>query len=189
MKSLFKLGMWSAAVLGVITLGCQHGPKLTKEQAVALIQAEYDHEAPVSAIIQVNDAGMKEGVIAKYWDRSKAYPNHVWADFKLTDTGKKLVKLPDGGDTILWHPDSPTDMRYKITLSLVAANHLKAEDASEPQKVAGGSEQMVYEEVTRLQGVPEPVQDMARDSHTRVAAPRTANFVIDNGGWKLQSIQ
>jgi len=35
-------------------------------------------------------------VTAKYWDRVKAYPNNYWADFKLTDEGKKVVTLAKG---------------------------------------------------------------------------------------------
>lgn len=189
MKRLLTLGVlgmmaWgSAAVLS----GCKSAPVLTRENALSMIQAQYDHQAPVSAAILVNDDGMKTGVTAKYWDLKKPYPNHYWADFKLTDSGKKALKLPGGGETIEWRPDNPTDTKYQIVVNPVTANHLKAENASEPQDDMG-TKTVHYDEVTSLEGVPDPLQQMARDSSTRVSVRRTATFVLDNGAWKLQSI-
>ena len=49
---------------------------------------------------------MRQGITAKYWKRTTIYPNKFWADFKLTAEGKKVVKLPKGGDVIQWRPDS-----------------------------------------------------------------------------------
>ena len=42
------------------------------------------------------------------------YPNKYWADFKLTDAGKKAVKLPNGGDTIEWRPSGLDDKNYSV---------------------------------------------------------------------------
>lgn len=190
MSRLLQVCAAGVMVLGVLVAGCAMKPKLTSQQALTLIQAQYDQQPPVSAVIFVNDDGMKAGVVAKYWDRSKAYSNKYWADFKLTDAGKKVIKLPDGGDTIAWHPESATDTKYVITLSPVVANHLKAASASDPQNgVNAQTETVIYDEVASLQGAPPPVQEMARDSHTKVSTQRTATFVLENGEWKLQSIQ
>lgn len=130
---------WVSAVLVVlagvsawVVAGCKSAPDLTKENAIAMIQAKYDAQAPVSADVEVNDDGMKAGVTAKYWDRSKAYPNHVWADFKLSDAGKKAVKLPSGGDLIEWHPDSAADTKYVVIVNPLVTNHLKAKMALAP---------------------------------------------------------
>jgi hypothetical protein len=184
-----------ACASGVLTLGmmgllagCKSAPELTKDQALALIQAQYDQQPPVSATIQVNDDGMKAGVTARYWDRSKAYPNRYWADFKLTAEGQKAVKLPDGGDTIQWRPESATDTKYTIAVNPVIANHLKAENVADPQDGAGGSKYLLFDEVTSLNGVPDPVKTMARFSHTMVTTRRTATFALENGAWKLQSV-
>ena len=191
MNRRFHLSALAEALLGLAVLllvACGGSPHFTSSQATALIQARFDQQPPVSATVMVNDDGMRAGVIAKYWDRSKAYPNRYWADFKLTDTGKKVVKLPGGGDIIEWHPDSPADARYQIAINPVAANHLKAENAQDPQDGAQGSKTVLFDEVTSLEGIPDPVQQMARDSETKVATQRTATFALENGSWALQSI-
>lgn len=191
MKKLFEvcaLGALAVAGAGFLTTGCKSAPELTKESALAMIQAHYDQQTPASATVLVNDDGMKAGVVAKYWDRSKAYPNNYWADFKLTDEGKKAVKLPSGGDTIEWHPESAADTKYMIAVNPVVTNHLKAKNAADPQDEMGGTKSMQFDEVTSLEGVPDPVQRMARDSGTKITTRRTATFAVENGAWKLQSV-
>lgn len=190
MKKLWKiyaLGILACSFAGLMMNGCKSVPELTRDNALALIQAQYDKQQPESPTILVNDDGMKAGVTAKYWDRSKAYPNNYWADFKLTDTGKKAVKLVKGGDTIEWHPDSAADTHYTIEVSPVAATHLKAMNPSDPQEDMG-TKTVQFDEVTSLEGVPDAVQQMARDSSTKVSTRRTATFVLDGGAWKLKSI-
>ena len=192
MNKLFGIcasGVLAVGLAGLLVTGCKQPSDFTGDQALALIQARYDQQPPVNATVMVNDDGMKAGVLAKYWDRSKAYPNRYWADFKLSSEGRKAVKLADGGDTIAWHPDSPADPRYKIAVVALATNHLKAANASEPQNGAGGTKAVIYDEVTSLKGAPDPVQKMARDSHTVLTTRRTATFVKDSGAWKLQSIE
>ncbi len=181
------LGALLVGVTGLLMTGCKSAPDLTKDSAQAMIQAKYDAQAPVSANILVNDDGMKTGVTAKYWDRSKAYPNNYWADFKLTDAGKKVVKLPSGGDTIEWHPESASDTSYQIVVNPVAANHLRAKNVSDPQDEMSGGKSVHFDEVI-VDGVPDPLQNMARHSNTRISSRKTATFVLDNGAWKLQSI-
>jgi hypothetical protein len=173
---------------GLVLAGCNSAPELTKDNAQALIQAHYDGLAPVSANVLVNDDGMKTGVSAKYWDRSKAYPNKYWADFKLTDAGKKAVKLPAGGDTIEWHPASETDTTYTVVVNPVLTSHLKAKNLADPQDETNGVKSIRFDEVTSLEGVPDPVQSMARGTSTRISARKTATFVLDNGAWKLQGV-
>lgn len=189
MKKVLRVyALAGLAGAGILLAGCKSAPELTKDNAQALIQAHYDGLAPVSANILVNDDGMKIGVTSKYWDRSKAYPNKYWADFKLTDNGKKVVKLPSGGDMIEWHPDSPTDDKYTVVVNPMLANHLKAKNLSEPQEEMGGTRSVQFDEVTSLEGVPDPLQGMARSTSTKVSVRRTATFTLENGAWKLQSI-
>lgn len=187
LSSIYALGVLACGLAWLAVSGCKSAPELTKDQALAMIQAQYDKQQPVSPTILVNDDGMKAGVAAKYWDRSKAYPNNFWADFKLTDAGKKAVKLVNGGDTIEWHPDSATDTHYMIEVSPVVANHLKAKNPSDPQDDMG-TKTVQFDEVTSLEGVPDAVQEMARGSNTKVSMRRTATFVLDGGAWKIQGI-
>ena len=64
--------------------GCKSAPELTAAQAQALIQAKYDQTPAGGRQHHRGRSGHAEGVTAKYWDRSKAYPNKFWADFTLT---------------------------------------------------------------------------------------------------------
>jgi len=179
-----------AAMLGIGLLlsGCKSAPELTAAQAQALIQAKYDQDPPVGANITVNDLGMRQGVTAKYWDRSKAYPNKFWADFTLSPDGKKAVILPVTGDTIQWRPESPDDKNFSVVVTTVAKNHLKAHDVKDPQDEVGGTKSAVFNEAVDLTGVPPALQDMAHNPGNRLSTKRTATFALDGGAWKLQSI-
>jgi hypothetical protein len=181
-----------AAVLGAGVLialnGCKSAPELTAAQAQALIQAKYDQDPPVGANITLHDLGMQKGVTAKYWDRSKAYPNKFWADFTLTPEGKKAVALPVTGDVIQWRPDSLVDKNYSVVVVTVAKNHLKAHDVKDPQDEVGGTKSAVFTEGVDLTGVPPALQDMAHDPGNKLSSKHTATFVLDGGAWKLQSI-
>jgi hypothetical protein len=153
-----------------------------------MIQAKYDADPAVPANVTVDDLGMRQGVTAKYWDRSKAYPNKYWADFKLSDTGKKAVKLLNGGDTIEWRPSGPDDKNFKVVVQTVATNHLKAKGAQEPQDEADGTKTVSYTETVSLDGVSAPLQEIAHNPGNRLSSKRTATFALDGGSWKLQSV-
>jgi hypothetical protein len=183
--ALVGAGLVSA---GLAVSGCKSAPDLTTAQAQALIQANYDQSPPVGAAITVGDLGMQQGVTAKYWDRSKAYPNHYWADFKLTPEGKKAVALAGGGDVIEWRPDSPDDKKFSVVVTAVATNHLKARNVQDPQDVVGGTKTAIFNEAVSLDGVPTPLQEIAHDPGNRLSAKKTATFVLDGGAWKLQSV-
>jgi hypothetical protein len=173
---------------GLLFSGCKSAADLTTANAQALIQANYDQSPPVGVAITVYDLGMRQGVTAKYWDRTKAYPNNYWADFKLTPEGKKVVTLAGGGDVIQWRPDSPTDKNFSIVVTTVATNHLKARNVKDPQDEVGGTKSCVFNETVPLDGVPGPLQDMAHNTGTKLSTTRTATFTSDNGTWKLQSV-
>jgi hypothetical protein len=173
--------------------GCKSAPELTTDQAQALIQARYDQTAPAGAAIMVNDLGMREGATDKYWDRTKVYPNKIWADFKLTDAGKKLVKLSDGSDTVQWRPDSASDTTYSVMMTTVSARHLKARDVGVPQDETLPGEASAkgtdFFEGVDLTGVPAPLADIAHNPGNQLGIKRHADFALVNGAWTLQGIQ
>jgi hypothetical protein len=173
---------------GLALAGCKSTPELTASGAQTLIQAKYDQDPAAGANIRVDDLGMRQGVTDKYWDRSKSYPIKWWADFKLTDEGKKALKVPSGGDTIEWRPASADDKNYAVTVISVAANHLKAKDVKDPQDESDGTKTVVFNESVSLDGVPGPLQDIAHNPGNRLSVKRTATFALDNGAWKLQTI-
>jgi len=181
-------GVCAALVMG----GCKSAPELTPTQALALVQAKYDQTAPVGVNILVNDDGMRSGVTAKLWDRTKVYPNKMWADFKLTADGKKAVVLPGGGDVIEWRPSSVDDQNYTIIVTTVAANHLRAHDMGDLQDAMVGvdtSKEGKYTEGVNLSGVPQLLQDIAHNPGNRLSAKKQADFALENGVWTLKSIE
>jgi hypothetical protein len=178
---------------GLLLTGCKSTPELTATEAQALIQASYDQTAAVGANISMNDLGMRQGATAKYWTRTKLYPNMFWADFTLTDEGKKEVKLPSGGDVIQWRPDSATDTHYSIIVITVVENHLKAHDINsiqdETMPGVDTAKGAAYTEGVNLQGVPGPLQDIAHNPGNKLSTKRHADFYLESGAWKLHGIE
>lgn len=197
MTKMLKWKTLGAAALvssALVVSGCKSAPELTKDQALALVQAKYDQTAPVGVNILVNDPGMLEGATAKIWTRTKVYPNKIWADFTLTPDGKKMVTLPGGGDVIQWRPDNPGDKNYSINVTTTVSNHLKARAMGDLQDemIAGAdtAKGADYTEGESLAGVPQVLQDMiANNPENKVAAKKHADFALANGTWTLKSIQ
>jgi hypothetical protein len=188
-RTLFvALGVFAALVIA----GCKSAPELTTTQALALVQAKYDQTAPVGVNILVNDSGMRSGTTAKLWERTKVYPNKIWADFKLTAEGKKAVVLPGGGDLIQWRPASLEDKNYTIVVTTVAANHLRAHDMGALQNEmvgAGKSKEGKFTEGVNLNGVPQVLQDIAHTPGNRLSRKKQADFALVNDAWTLKSIE
>jgi hypothetical protein len=178
---------------GLIVAGCKSAPELTQSQALALIQAKYDQTPPVGVNILVDDLGMRQGISGKLWERTKIFPNKYWADFKLTPDGQKAVKLPNGGDVIEWRPAGLDDKNYTYVVTTVAANHLKAHDIGELQdEMVPGAEtakSAKYTEGVNLAGVPDALQTIAHNPGNKLSAKRQADFTLENGAWKLHSIE
>ena len=191
MKNLSKMnGLLALAIMGVgmVVAGCKSAPPLTSDQALAMIQAKYDATPAVGANIVVNNDAMVQGATAKYWNRTTIYPNKYWADFTLTPEGKKVVQLPGGGDLIKWRPESATDKSYSIVLETQAANHLKALNVQDVIKV-GDTRTVTFTEGVDLTGVPDVLQSIAHNPGNQLSTSRQAIFVLDNGAWKLQTIE
>jgi hypothetical protein len=178
--AIFAFGIWMAS--------CKSAPDLTQAQALTMIQAKYDQTPAVPANITVNDTGMGQGVTAKYWLGTKRYPNGYWADFTLTPDGKKVLTLASGGAVIQWRPDSPSDPHASVIVMPVVANHLKARDVGEIQSV-GDTRTASFTEDINLDGVPQPLQDIAHNPGNKLSSSRQATFVLTNGAWTLQSIE
>ncbi len=187
------LGVLLLGCSGLVVAGCKSAPDLTPTQALALVQAKYDQTAAVPTTILVNDAGMRAGITAKLWDRTKVYPNKLWADFKLTPDGKKAVVLPGGGDTIEWRPENLDDKNYTIVVMTVAANHLRAHDMGDLQDemMAGAdtAKSGKYTEGVNLAGVPQTLQDIAHNPGNKLSTKKQADFSLTNGAWTLKSIE
>ena len=179
---------------GLVAAGCKSAPELSQSQATALIQAKYDQTAPVGVNILVNDDGMRRGAVAKLWDRTKVYPNRLWADFKLTPEGKKAVVLPNGGDTIEWRPSSLEDKNYAVVVTTTAANHMKVKEVGDPQDEmlpgADTAKVVKFTEAANLTGVPQTLQDIiAANPSNRVTYRKEADFALANGAWTVKAIR
>jgi hypothetical protein len=182
------LAVLVAVAAGLWIAGCKSAPDLTQAQALTMIQAKYDQSPAVPVSITVNDAGMEQGDTAKYWLKTKRYPNGYWADFTLTPDGKKLVTLSGGGDAIQWRPDSPSDPNFVIVIQTVATNHPKARNVGDIQSI-GDSRTATFTEDVNLDGLPQPLADMAHNPGNKLSATRTATFALTNGAWTLQSVE
>jgi len=157
-----------------------------------MVQAKYDQTPATGVDILVDDLGMRQGIAGKLWERKTVYPNKYWADFKLTDEGKKVVKLPNGGDVIEWRPSGLDDKTYTYRITTVAANHLKAHDMGELQDEmlpgADTAKGAKYTEGVNLTGVPDLLQQIAHNPGNKLSTKRQADFVYQGGAWKLQGI-
>ena len=171
---------------GLLMTGCK--PDLPQANAQALIQAEYDHRPAAGVNITIDKVGLTQGLTSKYWEGAKLYPNNYWADYKLTPEGKKVVKLPKGGDVIEWRPDGPTDTKFTYVITTVAATHLKARDLKDLQDEAGGKS-VSYSESVGLEGLPDPLQNMAHNASNKLSSKHQADFVVEGGAWKLKGIE
>ena len=191
MKNVVKmlvLGTLSFLSAGLLLSGCKSAPELTKAEAQAMIQAKYDQTPAVGANISVDQTGLARGVNAKYWERTKLYPNRFWGDFTLTPEGKKVLKLQKGGDVIEWHPENAGDKNFSIGIVTVAANHLKAQDLGDPQDELGGTKSVSYVETVSLEGVPTDLKVISDGVGNKLSGKHLATFVLDSGAWKLQGI-
>jgi hypothetical protein len=174
---------------GLMVVGCKSNPPLTPSDAVAQIQAKYDSTPPQPISITLANAGMSQGVLDKYWVETKRYPNGYWGDFTLTPDGKKVVKLPAGGDVIQWRPDSPADKQFTVNITTIATSHLKAFDIHNIQSDGTGGMTAQYTETENLDQLPAPLQDIAHQPGNQLITQRTADFTFVNGKWTLQSIE
>lgn len=196
MRNALKLqvaGAMAMLGLGLIVAGCKSAPPLSNEQAQTLIQAKYDQAAPAPITITLKDSGMVQGVTAKYWDRTKVYPNRLWADFTLTPDGKKLISVPGGGDVIQWRPMTVGDKRYSVIVNTVTSTRLKAAHVRNVQSemFPGASKAMGcdYDEVVDFTGIPAPLAAIGHNPGNQISIQRHADFALVNGAWVLKTTE
>lgn len=195
MKRPIRFGAVGAlAVLGagLWMNGCSSAPELTKTAAMTMVQADYDKRPAQPAVIAVDGMGLKQGISASLWKLTKVYPNQRWADYTLTDTGKKAFKLQSGGEVIEWRPQQgSSDFHFFITTT--ASNHLKAKEVQDPtDDVIPGVEtgkSAAFTEVYDWTGVPDPVQNIAHNAINKLSNKRTAEFALAGGNWTLHGIK
>ena len=196
MRNVMKLqvaGAMAMLGLGLMAAGCKSVPPLTSDQAQTLIQAKYDQAAPAPITITLKDPGMVQGVTAKYWDRTKVYPNRLWADFTLTPDGKKLISVPGGGDVIQWRPMTVGDKRYSVIVNTVTSTRLKAANVRniESEMFPGASKAMGcdYDEVVDFTGIPAPLAAIGHNPGNQISIQRHADFALVNGAWVLKTTE
>ena len=191
MKSLGAVVVLGAGMLALG--GCKSAPPLSQDQAQSMIQAKYDKAAPVPASILVSKVGMGQGIAAGLWKLSRVYPNRYWADYTLTDEGKKSLKLQSGGDVIKWRPESANDKTYSVIVMPMVANHYKVREVGTPEKevIPGASDALSvsYVESVDLTGVPQALQDIAHNPGNQLSDKKQADFVLENGAWTLHSTE
>lgn len=195
-KNTRKMMIFGASAFlgaGLLLTGCKSAPDLTSANAQALIQAKYDQTPAVNANITLDKTGLGQGITAKLWNLTKVYPNRYWADYTLTPDGKKAVKLPGGGEVIQWRPENAGDEKFSVIVQTAAANHLKAKDVRDPQDetvpgvtTAKGAQ---FNESVNLDGVPDALQNIAHNPGNKLSTKRQADFSLEDGAWKLHSIQ
>lgn len=189
---------WKFRVLGALALvcvalwivGCKVKPPLGSGEAQALLQAEYDRRPAEGILIVVDRIGLRQGLAANYWKLTKVYPNQRWADYTLTADGKKVLKLQRGGEVFQWRPDANGD--FKVYVVTLVTNRLRATDVAEPETDsipgAAASKSVAFSESVVLDGVPEALQDIARNPGNRLSSRRHASFVLVGGNWTVQNI-
>jgi len=191
-KNRVKMQILGALVLvsaGFWLTACKSAPPLTKEQALAMIQAKYAQGPGTPFDVSVDDRGMQQGVAAKYWVGVKRYPNGYWADFKLTPDGAKAMKLTTSGDTIQWRPDGPNDPRYAVVVESIAPSHLEARaDSVGDVQSLGDDKTVAFVEDVNLSALPDALQNIAHNPGNKLSTQRLATFALVNGAWTLQSI-
>jgi hypothetical protein len=189
-RSLGALGAMLLVGAGLWVTGCKSTPPLSQDDALKLIQAYYDQQPASSITINVNETGMKQGYAAKYWQLTKVYPNKLWADYTLTDDGKKALTLNGGGVLIQWRPDADAKGHFYVTT--VATTHPKPHDVSEPQDDTVANVETAktasFTESVNFTGVPQPLQDVAHNPGNTLSTKRHAEFALEGGAWKVHSI-
>ena len=183
---MLVLGTLGFLGAGLMLVGCKSAPELTKANAQALIQAKFDQAPATSTNIMVDLTGLGRGGTAKYWGRTKVYPNNYWADFKLAPEGIKVVKLPKGGDVLEWRPENAGDKNFAVMVQTVATSRLKVHDVSDPRDDVGGTKTAEFVESVDVDGLPNDLQAIAHGPSNKLSSRHVATFELDGGAWKLQ---
>jgi hypothetical protein len=176
---------------GLTMTGCKSAPELSKDNAQALIQSHYDAQAPSGVTITVDKKGLQQGLTAGYWKLTKIYPKQQgWADYTLTDEGKKALKLNGGGDVVEWRPGADGEFHFMIVTT--ATSGMRAKDVQDPQDEiladAKTAKSAAFTESVNMSNLPGPLQDMAHNPGNKLSSKKQADLSYENGAWKLHGI-
>lgn len=185
------LGVIAAGCAGLELSGCKSGPDLTKDNAAALIQSHYDSQAPGGITITVDKVGLEQGLTAGYWKLTRIYPKQEgWADYTVTDAGKKVLKLAKGGDVIEWRPGG--DGEFHFLEETTAAANMRAKEVRDPQDEtlpdAQAAKSVKFTESVNMKDVPEPLQKMAHNPGNKLSSKKQADLAYQDGAWKVHGI-
>ncbi|HEY3705473.1 MAG TPA: hypothetical protein VGL22_10460 [Terracidiphilus sp.] len=185
------MGVVAAGCAGLWVTGCKSAPDLSKDNAATLIQSHYDSVAPSGITISVDKMGLQQGLTAGYWKLTKIYPKQEgWADYTLTDAGKKVLKLASAGDVIEWRPGGDGEFHFLITS--LAGTTMRAKEVSDPQDEmlpdAKSAKSVKYTESVNMNGVPEPLQNIAHNAGNKLSSKKQADLAYENGAWKVHGI-
>lgn len=193
MKKLFvvcALGALALAGAGLLATGCKSSPQLSKETAQAVLQAYYDHQTPTGITITIDDTGLRQGITDGYWKLTKVYSNNRWADYTLTDDGKKALKLAGGGDVIQWRPEQGSP--FSVLIVTTATNPLQVKDLQDPQDETlpgvNVAKNVSYTEAVDFKGVPQPLQDIAHNPGNHLSSHRQADLSYDGMNWTVHGV-
>jgi hypothetical protein len=193
-KSILRAFASAVVAVGCASLlltGCKSAPDLSKDSAARLIQAHYDGQAPAGITITVDKVGLQQGLTAGYWKLTKIYPKQQgWADYTLTDAGKKVLKLQSAGDVIEWRPGA--DGEYHFLIVTTNASTMRAKDVQDPQDEiladAKTAKSVKYTESVNLTGVPQPLQDIAHNAGNKLSSKKQADLAYEDGAWKVHDV-
>jgi hypothetical protein len=188
---MFVSGVVAVGCAGLLITGCKSAPDLSKDNAAALIQSHYDSQPPAGVTITVDKVGLQQGLSAGYWKLTKIYPKQQgWADYTVTDDGKKILKLQRGGDVIEWRPGG--DGEFSFLIVTTNASSMRAKDVQDPQDESlantTAAKSVIFTESVNLTGVPKPLQDIAHNPGNKLSSKKQANLAYENGAWTVHGI-
>jgi hypothetical protein len=190
-KSILGMAVVVVGCAGLLITGCKSAPDLSKDKATALIQSHYDSQPPAGVTITVDKVGLQQGLTAGYWKLTKIYPKQQgWADYSVTDDGKKILKLQRGGDVIEWRPGG--DGEFSFLIVTANASSMRAKDVQDPQDESlantTAAKSVIFTESVNLTGVPKPLQDIAHNAGNKLSSKKQADLAYENGAWTVHGI-
>ena len=112
----------------------------------------------------------------------------IGATSPLRLTERKWSSCPQGGDTIQWRPDGPTDPHYCHRRGAAGREPPESAQPGRYPEPWGTPRRVTFIEDVDLSGMPDALQNIAHNPGNKLSTLRLATFVLINGAWTLQSI-
>ncbi len=122
---------------------------------------------------------------AKYWERTKVYPNRYLGRLHADPEGKKVLKLPNGAMYPVAPGKRPAIQNYSVVVTTVATNHLKAQELQDPRTKCfrrGYGQGSRLSRGVNLDGVPDPLVKIAHNPGNKLSTKRHADFAYGRRG-------